>query len=60
MIEAVQIQLSTLVAALDEAACMATLYPTTAIGVESKLGRIKKGMVANLAVFDNLTLKHCC
>jgi N-acetylglucosamine-6-phosphate deacetylase len=31
---------------------MATLYPATAIGVESKLGRIKKGMVANLAVFD--------
>ncbi|MEZ8632988.1 N-acetylglucosamine-6-phosphate deacetylase [Vibrio lentus] len=52
MIEAVQNIVEHAGIALDEALRMATLYPATAIGVESKLGRIKKGMVANLAVFD--------
>ncbi|MEZ9493719.1 N-acetylglucosamine-6-phosphate deacetylase [Vibrio splendidus] len=52
LIEAVQNTVEHAGIALDEALRMATLYPATAIGVESKLGRIKKGMVANLAVFD--------
>ncbi|PQJ56967.1 N-acetylglucosamine-6-phosphate deacetylase [Vibrio splendidus] len=52
MIEAVQNTVEHAGIALDEALRMATLYPATAIGVETKLGRIKKGMVANLAVFD--------
>ncbi|MEZ9287676.1 N-acetylglucosamine-6-phosphate deacetylase [Vibrio lentus] len=52
MIEAVQNTVEHAGIALDEALRMASLYPATAIGVESKLGRIKKGMVANLAVFD--------
>ena len=52
MIEAVQNTVEHAGIALDEALRMATLYPAPAIGVESKLGRIKKGMVANLAVFD--------
>ena len=52
MIEAVQNTVEHAGIALDEALRMATLYPAQAIGVESKLGRIKKGMVANLAVFD--------
>ncbi|MFA0016125.1 N-acetylglucosamine-6-phosphate deacetylase [Vibrio lentus] len=52
MIEAVQNTVEHAGIALDEALRMATLYPATAISVESKLGRIKKGMVANLAVFD--------
>ena len=52
MIEAVQNTVEHAGIALDEALRMATLYPATAIGVESKLGRIKKGMVANLAIFD--------
>ncbi|MBW3694443.1 N-acetylglucosamine-6-phosphate deacetylase [Vibrio sp. T187] len=52
MIEAVQNTVEHAGIALDEALRMATLYPATSIGVENKLGRIKKGMVANLAVFD--------
>ena len=52
MIEAVQNTVEHAGIALDEALRMATLYPATAMGVEGKLGRIKKGMVANLAVFD--------
>ncbi|MFA0568653.1 N-acetylglucosamine-6-phosphate deacetylase [Vibrio kagoshimensis] len=52
MIEAVQNTVEHAGIALDEALRMATLYPAKAIGVESKLGRIKKGLVANLAVFD--------
>ncbi|MBF8999822.1 N-acetylglucosamine-6-phosphate deacetylase [Vibrio nitrifigilis] len=38
--------------ALDEALRMATLYPARAIGLDHKLGQIKPGMVANLAIFD--------
>ena len=52
MIEAVQNTVEHAGIALDEALRMATLYPATAMGVEGKLGRIKKGMIANLAVFD--------
>jgi len=52
MIEAVQNTVEHAGIALDEALRMATLYPATAMGVEDKLGRIKKGMVANLAIFD--------
>ncbi|MEZ9059618.1 N-acetylglucosamine-6-phosphate deacetylase [Vibrio pelagius] len=52
MIEAVQNTVEHAGIALEEALRMATLYPATAMGVEDKLGRIKKGMVANLAVFD--------
>ncbi|MCJ2375766.1 N-acetylglucosamine-6-phosphate deacetylase [Vibrio sp. ZSDZ34] len=52
MIEAVQNTVEHAGIALDEALRMATLYPAKAIGVDQKLGRIKKGMVANLAIFD--------
>lgn len=52
MIEAVQNSVEHAGIALDEAVRMATLYPARAIGVDKTLGAIKKGMVANLAVFD--------
>ncbi len=52
MIEAAQNTVEHVGIALDEALRMATLYPAKAIGVENKLGRIKKGMVANLTAFD--------
>ena len=52
MIEAVQNTVEHVGIALDEALRMATLYPAAAIGIDDQLGRIKKGMVANLAVFD--------
>ena len=52
MIEAVQNSVEHVGIALDEALRMATLYPARAIGVDHKLGLIKKGMVANLAIFD--------
>ncbi|ROV59919.1 N-acetylglucosamine-6-phosphate deacetylase [Vibrio ponticus] len=52
MIEAVQNTVEHVGIALDEALRMATLYPAKAIKVDNKLGRIKKGMVANLTVFD--------
>ncbi|GIB08680.1 N-acetylglucosamine-6-phosphate deacetylase [Vibrio cholerae] len=52
MIEAVQNTVEHVGIALDEALRMATLYPAKAIGVDEKLGRIKKGMIANLTVFD--------
>jgi N-acetylglucosamine-6-phosphate deacetylase len=52
MIEAVQNTVEHVGIALDEALRMATLYPAKAIGMDQKLGRIKKGMVANLTVFD--------
>lgn len=52
MIEAVQNTVEHVGIALDEALRMATLYAAQAIGVENKLGRVKKGMVANLAIFD--------
>ncbi|NUW66553.1 N-acetylglucosamine-6-phosphate deacetylase [Vibrio coralliilyticus] len=52
MIEAVQNTVEHVGIALDEALRMATLYPAKAIGVEEQLGRVKQGMVANLAIFD--------
>ncbi|NAW89042.1 MULTISPECIES: N-acetylglucosamine-6-phosphate deacetylase [unclassified Vibrio] len=52
MIEAVQNTVEHVGIALDEALRMATLYPAKAIGVDQKLGRVKKGMVANLTAFD--------
>ena len=52
MIEAVQNTVEHVGIALDEALRMATLYPAQAMGLDNKLGRIKKGMVANLAIFD--------
>ncbi len=52
MIEAVQNTVEHVGIALDEALRMATLYPAKAIGVDQKLGRVKKGMIANLTVFD--------
>ncbi|MGR5176629.1 N-acetylglucosamine-6-phosphate deacetylase [Vibrio parahaemolyticus] len=52
MIEAVQNTVEHAGIALDEALRMATLYPAKAMGIEDKLGRIKKGMIANLTVFD--------
>ncbi|UUM29916.1 N-acetylglucosamine-6-phosphate deacetylase [Vibrio japonicus] len=52
MIEAVQNTVEHVGIALDEALRMATLYPAKAIGLDHKLGRIRKGMVANLTVFD--------
>lgn len=58
MIEAVQNSVEYAHIALDEVLRMATLYPATAIGVDDKLGRIKKGMVANLTAFDrNFTIQ---
>ncbi len=52
MIEAVQNTVEHVGIALDEALRMATQYPAKAMGLEEKLGRVKKGMVANLTVFD--------
>ena len=52
MIEAVQNTVEHAGIALEEALRMATLYPATAIGVEEHLGRVRKGMVANLTIFD--------
>lgn len=52
MIEAVQNTVEHVGIALDEALRMATLYPAKAIGVDHKLGRVKRGMIANLTVFD--------
>ncbi|AUJ34473.1 TPA: N-acetylglucosamine-6-phosphate deacetylase [Vibrio vulnificus] len=52
MIEAVQNTVEHVGIALDEALRMATLYPAKAIGVDAQLGRIKKGYIANLTVFD--------
>ena len=43
MIEAVQNTVEHAGIALDEALRMATLYPATAIGVEDRLGRVRKG-----------------
>lgn len=59
MIEAVQNTVEHAGIALDEALRMATLYPATAIGVESKLGRIKKAWLQTwLYLTEILTLKR--
>lgn len=52
MIEAIQNTVKHVGIALDEAVRMATLYPARAIGMDNKLGAIKKDYIANLAVFD--------
>ena len=52
MIEAVKNAVEKAGIALDEAVRMASLYPATAIKVNHQLGEIKKGYIANLAVFD--------
>ncbi|EGQ7833558.1 N-acetylglucosamine-6-phosphate deacetylase [Vibrio vulnificus] len=52
MIEAVENTVEHVGIALDEALRMATLYPAKAIGVDGCLGRIKKGYIANLTIFD--------
>ncbi|EHZ2745703.1 N-acetylglucosamine-6-phosphate deacetylase [Vibrio vulnificus] len=52
MIEAVENTVEHIGIALDEALRMATLYPAKAIGVDGYLGRIKKGYIANLTIFD--------
>jgi N-acetylglucosamine-6-phosphate deacetylase len=52
MIEAVQNTVEHAGIAIDEALRMATLYPATAMGLESKLGEIKPEFVANMTVFD--------
>ena len=52
MIEAIQNTVEHVGIALDEALRMATLYPARAIGVDNKLGLIRQGMIANLAIFD--------
>lgn len=58
MIEAVENCVKHVGLPLDETLRMATLYPAKAIGVENKLGRVKSGMIANLAIFDsNFTIK---
>ncbi|WP_261815700.1 N-acetylglucosamine-6-phosphate deacetylase [Vibrio gallicus] len=53
MIEAVENCVKYVGLPLDETLRMATLYPAKAIGIENKLGRIKSGMIANLAIFDS-------
>ncbi|MZI93404.1 N-acetylglucosamine-6-phosphate deacetylase [Vibrio sp. CAIM 722] len=52
MIKAIENAVEHVGIALDEALRMATLYPARAIGLDHKLGQIKPGMVANLAIFD--------
>ncbi|ELX8380864.1 N-acetylglucosamine-6-phosphate deacetylase [Providencia vermicola] len=53
MIEAVKNTVEHVGIALDETLRMATLYPARAIGVESSLGSIAPGKVANLTAFNH-------
>ncbi|KAA8728918.1 N-acetylglucosamine-6-phosphate deacetylase [Ewingella americana] len=53
MIEAVQNSVEHVGIALDEALRMATLYAARAIGVDSLLGSIEAGKVANLTAFTH-------
>ncbi|WP_261833717.1 N-acetylglucosamine-6-phosphate deacetylase [Vibrio ishigakensis] len=53
MIEAVENCVKHVGISLDETLRMASLYPAKAIGIDHKLGRIKSGMIANLAIFDS-------
>ena len=58
MIEAVENTVKHVGIALDEAIRMASLYPTKAINVADKLGLVKKGYIANLAILIiTLTMK---
>lgn len=52
MIEAVANTVNHVGLALDEVLRMATLYPARAIGVDSTLGSIRAGKIANLVIFD--------
>lgn len=52
MIEAVANTVNHVGLALDEVLRMATLYPARAIGVDSTLGSIREGKIANLVIFD--------
>lgn len=51
MIEAVENSVEHVGIALDETLRMATLYPARAMGVDTQLGSIEAGKVANLTVF---------
>jgi N-acetylglucosamine-6-phosphate deacetylase len=53
MIESVEQTVKFVGVELAEAIRMATLYPAKAISVDSKLGSIELGKIANLAVFTN-------
>lgn len=53
MIESIEQCVKLVGIALDEAIRMATLYPAKAISVEHKLGSIRAGNIANLAIFNN-------
>jgi N-acetylglucosamine-6-phosphate deacetylase len=53
MIESIEQTVKFVGIELSEAIRMATLYPAKAISVESKLGSIESGKIANLAVFSN-------
>ncbi|MEA9392282.1 N-acetylglucosamine-6-phosphate deacetylase [Acerihabitans sp. TG2] len=52
MIEAIRNSVEHVGIALDEALRMATLYPAQALGIESQLGVIRVGRVANLTAFN--------
>lgn len=53
MIESIEQCVKFVGIALDEALRMATLYPAKVIKVDSKLGSISAGKIANLAIFNN-------
>lgn len=53
MIEAVANSVNHIGIPLDEALRMASLYPARAIGLDSQLGSIAPGKIANLCVFDH-------
>ncbi|CAH0533900.1 N-acetylglucosamine-6-phosphate deacetylase [Vibrio stylophorae] len=52
MIEAVENTVEKVGIDLHETIRMATLYPARAIKVDDRLGLVKKGYIANLAIFD--------
>lgn len=53
MIDAIKNSVEHVGIALDEALRMATLYPSRAVGVDSRLGSIEAGKVANLTAFTS-------
>ncbi|WP_022940951.1 N-acetylglucosamine-6-phosphate deacetylase [Psychromonas hadalis] len=53
MIESIEQTVKFVGVELKEAIRMATLYPAKAISVDNRLGSIKVGKVANLAIFNN-------
>jgi N-acetylglucosamine-6-phosphate deacetylase len=53
MIQAIENSVKFVGIELAEAIRMATLYPARAISIANKIGTIKAGKIANLAVFDN-------